>query len=57
MTYTVEFVYSDEATPRDLHTRTVKAASAEDAKLQVVVLAHLAGDRIQTTGVYTDSRH
>lgn len=55
--YTVEFVYSDEATPRDTHTRTVRAANAEDARREVSIAATLRGDRIQTTGTYTNSNH
>lgn len=55
MYYTVEFVYSDEATPRELHTKSVKAANADDAKMVTVMEAALNGDRIETTGVMTNS--
>ncbi len=53
--YTVEYVYSDEAAPRDVHTRTVKAVSAADAVKEVQIRATLAGDRIMTTGTMTRS--
>jgi len=52
---TVNFVYSDEATPQDIHTRRVKAADIEDAKATVQANAFLAGDRIEILGVMTDS--
>ncbi len=51
MTFTVEYVYSDESTPRDLHTTTVEAVDAEQASLVAFAEAHLAGDRIQVTAV------
>lgn len=53
--FTVEFVYTDESTPREVHTRTVRAADAEDAKTFVVMVAAMIGDRVMTTGVYTQS--
>lgn len=56
-TYTVEFVYGDEATPRELNYKTVKAADTEDAKMIVVMEASINGDRVMTTGILTDSRH
>lgn len=55
--YTVEFVFSDEATPRDLHTHGVKAISAEAAQEEVVIEALLRGDQVQTTGVMVSSWH
>lgn len=53
--YTVEFVYSDEATPRDTHTRTVKATDAADAEKIVQINAILSGDRVMITGAMTNS--
>lgn len=51
--YTVEFVYLDEATPRDLHTRSVKAIDAAAAEEDVLVRSIVAGDRIAITGTMT----
>ncbi len=51
MTFTVEFVYPDEATPRDLHRTVVEAVDTEQASLVAFAEAHLAGDRIQVTAV------
>jgi len=53
--YTVGFVYSDEATPREENFRTVKAVDAEAAKDIVQIKAILAGDRVQITGAMTNS--
>lgn len=53
--YTVEFVYSDESTPRDLYYSTVMAASAQDAETEVFVSNTLAGDRVMITGTLTTS--
>ena len=47
--YTVEFVYRDEATPRESHTRTVKAIDFAEARKAVQVEAILRGDRIVTS--------
>ncbi len=49
--FEVEFVWSDEATPRDLHTTVVEAVDAEQASLVAFAEAHLAGDRIQVAAV------
>ena len=56
-TFTVEYVNLDEATPRDTYTKTVKAADENDARMIVVRGMSLAGDRVSTMGVMTDSRH
>lgn len=45
-TFTIEFVYSDEPTPRDLHHRTVVAIDEKDAVDIVLTRAILNGDRI-----------
>jgi hypothetical protein len=49
--FTVEYVHTDEATPRSTHTRTVKAANLAEAQQAVVLAAALAGDRVMTTDV------
>lgn len=54
--YTVEFVYSDEATPRDLNYRTVKAADGEDAKATVMTWAMINGDRIEGLALMTPGK-
>lgn len=47
--FSVTFVYLDEATPRDVHTETVEATDAEEAKLHVWTQYQLAGDRVSAT--------
>ena len=49
--FDVEYVYLDEATPRDVHTTTVKAADEEEAKLLVWTALQLGGDRVSVTHV------
>lgn len=46
MKFAVTFVYLDEATPREVHTETVEATDAEEAKLHVWTKYQLAGDRV-----------
>lgn len=53
--YTIPFIYTDEATPRETHTRSVMAASADDARMTLVAEMYLAGDRISTGEAYTSS--
>lgn len=50
--WNVEFVYLDEATPREIHTTTVDAPDAEEAKLLVWTKRQLAGDRASVTSVW-----
>lgn len=53
--YTVGFVYSDEATPRDENFRTVKAIDEKDAENEVRLWAFGNGDRVMITGAMTNS--
>lgn len=49
--YLVQYMYLDEATPRDVHTTTVTAVDEEEAKLAVWTTRQLAGDRVSVTSV------
>lgn len=53
--YTVQYVHSDEATPRDIYTKSVKAVDEDDAQRTVWTWAFLDGTRIETCGVMTTS--
>lgn len=51
--FTVGYVYTDEATPREEHFTTVKAADAEEAKLHAWADKAKDGERVMVTGVMT----
>jgi hypothetical protein len=54
--WTVEFTYDAEATPRETHTRTVRAESFDLARTAVIIQHLLVGDRINASSTpLTDS--